>query len=451
MKKILILIIFLIFIGLVSCEKHVTSVETTILSTENSYLPLITKNNTVTYSKEEASNWMIISSDRCSYTYINLDGEIAYPFLFDYAFPFEGGKAIVRLKGQEALIDYNGNYIIPFKYVKLSRINNSSYIQATDEFGFVYLYDDLGNLIIDNSLIEEYVNYSNNYLIVKSNDLYGVINLNNDIIIPIEYKSINLVNDSYFSLLNFDEKVSLIDLTKNEIFNISSSINLYFNQSGLSIFKQDNLFGLVNLEGNIIINPIYTNAISFQDGSFLFKDNTSQKIISLNGEIIFTTEIYNILDYNDFYIKADDFNQSHYILDYQGNILLISLTNTYEIVNDSFGGFVILENIIESNSIISQKVFDSDLNLISAEVYPFSSENFNERNQTIVIYKNLHPIVVNYNGETILDLDNIIKYNLYLNYILVKTKDNHFGLYNYQGEEIIKLIYSSICCGGIDK
>ncbi|OQX93231.1 MAG: hypothetical protein B6I17_03645 [Tenericutes bacterium 4572_104] len=448
MKKILIIIMFLMFISLVSCNK----VETTLLTTKNtSYLPLITKNHTVTYSKEESSNWIIISSDRCSYTYLTINGQIVFPFLFDYAYPFIDGSSVVRLNGLEALIDYNGNYLIPFKYVKLTRINNSNLIQALDELGSVYLYDDSGNLIIDNSLITEYKEYSNNYLIAKTNENYGVINLNHETIIPFEYKSINLIKDNYFALLSDNETVSVVSLTNNEIFSISSSINLDFNQDDLSIFKQNNLYGLVNLEGDIILEPIYNEAVFSKNDSFLFKANSSQKIISPRGEIIFNTDIYNILDYNDNFIIVNDSNKNHYIIDYQGNIKFESLNNTFEIINDLNGDFVILENIIETDKIISQKVYDSNLNLISDKVYLFSSKNFNEERQAIVVYKDFQPLVINYNGETILDLENISKYYLYPNYILVETIDKHFGLYNYLGEEIIKPIYSSICCGIMDK
>ena len=51
--------------------------------------------------------------------YIDEQGEVALPFIYEYAYPFIDGYAVVKSQGKWGMIDRNGRVMVPFKYDEL--------------------------------------------------------------------------------------------------------------------------------------------------------------------------------------------------------------------------------------------------------------------------------------------------------------------------------------------
>ena len=65
--------------------------------------------------------------------YIDEQGEVALPFIYEYAYPFINGYAVVKSQGKWGMIDHDGHVTVPFKYdqIPLTGLN------AHDRYGVV--------------------------------------------------------------------------------------------------------------------------------------------------------------------------------------------------------------------------------------------------------------------------------------------------------------------------
>ncbi len=142
-------------------------------------------------------------------------------------------------------------------------------------------------------------NLGEGYLLAKKDSLYGIITVDNHVIVPFEYDEIVIRSGLYisqffikakkgklFKIFNFKGE-TVIPLEYDDI-----QIRLIFNNSnskveGLFILKKNNYFGLKNSENKTII-PFEYNGITMYHSKYLkvFK-NGFYGVISLNGEILF--------------------------------------------------------------------------------------------------------------------------------------------------------------------
>ncbi|MEB8345782.1 WG repeat-containing protein [Flavobacteriaceae bacterium KMM 6898] len=207
-------------------------------------------------------------------------------------------KGILILKknnGNSSVTDYNGQVLIPEKYDDIGMFeveNNFSYsiVKKNGKYGLINHLDEI-SLPIENDLIEKrrwfdylivekdgsqslytkdgkeiiskkyeeidpcYYNYNERF-IVKRNGLFGVIDINENIIIPIEFDSIsNWVEygpDAHFVVKN--GKHGLINREGKEIIPPVYDEIIVDNPKLIKV-ENSGLFGTVNWK-NIIVHPI---------------------------------------------------------------------------------------------------------------------------------------------------------------------------------------------------
>lgn len=181
---------------------------------------------------------------------------------YDEVFDFRiDDHSVVKYDGKYGLININGEEIIPPIYEEIS-FEASNFVKAKKE-NFYGVLDKKGNIIVDFiydniKIPERIVNDKNEPIIVGLNNKYGVVNKNNEIIIPIENKFIKLFHNLNLLLITHNNnKSSLVNFNGKNILpqEYYSKISLF--GDNLILARVNNKSGIYNYKGKVIVEPIY--------------------------------------------------------------------------------------------------------------------------------------------------------------------------------------------------
>lgn len=282
------------------------------------------------------------------YGFINLDGEIIIPLIYDNAFPFFNEIASVKIEDRWFYINKKNELIkIPFhttdyhsslesriiiydtlKSSTIKKFNNTTFsiieylnnikiqkykrklydlnskkIYDFNEYedisglyinGYMRVYNNkkFGALNIDNKNnipveYDEISEYQNGYFLVKKGK-WGIINKKNKIVIPLIYDKIFKVTDKLIRV-ELNQKSGYIDLKNNIIIDLQYDLDLNSDFSdGLAMVKKNGKYGFINKKGEIVIPFIYEKALPFKNNKAIIFDTKLRKyyLINKKGEKI---------------------------------------------------------------------------------------------------------------------------------------------------------------------
>ena len=219
--------------------------------------------------------------------YINTDGKIIAVFKKDYKElnNFKNGVVVVNENGTNYLIDKYGKEIKNTNYKILNDFNcNRSFIEKD---GLYAVIDNNGNLITD-FLFSDCRSFSENMAAVKMNNKWGFVDINGNVIIEPKW---DYVTDFAFGRASVSDYrsniVKLIDKNSNFIGGDfwDYTGNIYFNNEvseDLILVEKNKKFGIVRINGDVIIPPQYDNILSGSEyGEFLLKKDKEYFSINL--------------------------------------------------------------------------------------------------------------------------------------------------------------------------
>lgn len=235
-----------------------------------------------------------------------------------------------------ALVDNNDKFIEKFNSSYTYKLYNFTYIDDYIESKwYCELSNDICKLKYNGQIIKENIKYDN--VSVNNEETLKIKTLNKDNKLNYSYYNIN--DGKYNSDLTFDYlfKLNDVDLFSNKAiankkdlgfilidlnnlepltdyyvkigYNYSLDVYTNMNYNYLIIVDNNDKYGVIDLNGNVIIDPIYTNLNIVSDGYFSYKENDKIILIDKNNEII-DKDISYILDNNDNYmmiIKNDNY------------------------------------------------------------------------------------------------------------------------------------------------
>lgn len=183
--------------------------------------------------------------------------------------------------------EYNGKYNCIndncdiYENSLFSPIYDDKYI-VLKENDKIFIYDYRLENVVSN-YYDEITYKKDDYFIVKENNLYGLINLSGNSLIPQDYEEIDIDN-IYNNLVKvkLNNKYGIYDIKNNKLLinteydNISITDNNYFNVS------KDNLWFIIDKDNNTITNS-YKYTYAFNKG-FLAVDDNNIKILKYNLE-----------------------------------------------------------------------------------------------------------------------------------------------------------------------
>lgn len=210
------------------------------------------------------------------YGFVNLDGEMVIPYLYDSAGTFSNGLVKVKKADLWGFIDMTGRTISDFVYYDAEDFKYGHavvIIQRYNEKG-EYL---LKGVINNNGKEIIPCQYSDiilcpNYIIVKSQSKYGAFNYSGIQIAQCVYDNyLHSLNDNYL-VVCYNKKKGLIDLTGGIILPYEYE-EIRSESSGLFIVKKDGKYGVVDIENNMIIPFIYASIMFVMPNLFRVSEN----------------------------------------------------------------------------------------------------------------------------------------------------------------------------------
>ncbi len=206
-------------------------------------------------------------------------------------------------------VSLDGDLILPVKYSRLF-VNPACYIETKkQENSKNELYSLTGELIIP-AVYDYLIPNFGKYIIVKDNEKFGLIDYQNNIILPIEfniYKHTSLSGlDSEYILEN-NQKVMLI--TDEKITQLPYE-DAYFDSRGtLFVFlnKKKGVYGIE--KGKCIIPAKYDDVSYWNENLFIAKLNNKYSVYDKDGNVIFNNNISEYKKKSDLVVIKKDNNK----------------------------------------------------------------------------------------------------------------------------------------------
>ena len=219
---------------------------------------------------------------------------------YDRVRPFTDNLVLVEEYGQVGVIDQTGKFLIPVQFRSIKVDGNNRLIVTKIDFTHD-IYDKSGkNLtngkykhinpfqsnryrveMFDNSVAflnsdlqivsegwQNGGNYTDGYAAVKTNDLYGVIDLESNWVISPYIDSLIVVNKNYF--IFYDNKEwGTVNTNGVELYKSDASIYSFYPQ-GTLLVKYDGNQGLINTYGSEVLSPIYKSVSTPTSDSLVY-------------------------------------------------------------------------------------------------------------------------------------------------------------------------------------
>jgi len=184
--------------------------------------------------------------------YIDRNNNVAIPLSFDDGKDFSQGLIAVKKGERWGYIDSKENEIVAFQYAKADNFSEGYAAVSLDNVNSFYI-DNKNQRVINQTYL--YCGpFSEGVAVVSNGQAYGAININGDVIIPLQYGYLSTFHDGLAGCgLNFK-------------------------------------YGYINKSGELVIPLIYNEAQQFYNGYAKVYTKVKQKIIKDSNGNKFTVE-----------------------------------------------------------------------------------------------------------------------------------------------------------------
>lgn len=261
------------------------------IKNENNKVKVVNKENEVlipyesNYSKVKLSKDGVLivekmESINASVQYLKLNGEPLINDIFERAYPFEDGIAVVVKDNKAGAIDKNGKEVIKFEFDNLSQFENGvSIANLSNKYGII---NSEGAFTVEPKYKVILNALYNELYIAELDGKYGVIDKNDNIKIPFEYDMIYNLSENIF-LLELNNKTSLVN-KKNQVvlpLDFYKQTDIYNNM--LLIKKEENVNIIDLRDKNSLFNEL--NIISYSKSST--NDNKIVKVWDKDNNVYY--------------------------------------------------------------------------------------------------------------------------------------------------------------------
>lgn len=289
------------------------------------------------------------------YGLLDLTGKTVVEPIYEYIDGMlKGGFYLVTLGGKKGVLDKNGKEVIPLRYQELAYLKTKFVPQpvwvATLDNGKKCLLDldgkqlsmevdaisnnsgDPTKIVFKQNNRMGVMNFSGEvlipavyaaiytaygYCIVSQDSLWGLVNEENKILLPIQYDFVNALSPTRFVVERGKERSLVSNLGEMIASYPFIDISLH---DGLIRIQNEGKFGFVDTSGNILIPCQYDIAEGFYEGLAKVELNNKTSFIDPKGKLLFDFT-YKRLTLSEDRVIIDNKEKSG-IMDRQGKVLL---------------------------------------------------------------------------------------------------------------------------------
>lgn len=298
-----------------------------------------------------------------------------------------------------------------------------------------------------------------NYVTLVKEEKYGVIDKTGNIIIEPTYNGIQIPNPSKpvficigeydkekkeYETKAFNDKGEQLfeEYDKIEAISVETNIETTPYEKSTLVYRKDGKYGLIDLEGKVITEPIYQEITSmhYKEGTFIVKQEEKLGVINLKGKEIIKPE-YETITSDNYYNEKTKNKTTGFIvsqktesgyrygyINYRGKMILhteyTELERVTGIANEKELYFIAFKEG-QAGLLKNKKMI---LN------YEYEDIQYSSLNDVFVVQRNSKQGVVSKKGETIVntEYDNITFGGMYIN----AKKGNTIHLFDLNGASI---------------
>lgn len=292
------------------------------------------------YSLSSIGNDLFLARTKSnSYGLLTRDNKVLIPFEWDDIRTISGVDNYFILQDKKSSLRgvYNlisGKFVIPCEYNTLETLDNNNYYRVNNQKGYNVVSID-NKPKFKNWYTELNTVYNSKNFIVKINDKMGIIDENENIILPIEYKSISTsaYNDGSFLAVNKEGKYGCVLVTGKVSLPFEYDFINYNYSNSLKTIK-NNKCGLIQINSGSpyeIVTCEYDN-IDINNDTFIVKKNGLYGMLDSFGKVLTPCEFVSIEkiskkdNYSRSYIYIAQKNKKFSLLDKSGQQIT---TNTF--------------------------------------------------------------------------------------------------------------------------
>lgn len=279
------------------------------------------------------------TDDNGKWGYINSEGEWIVQAQYDYAELFLDDVAWVKKDGLWGIVSSNGDLIVDCQYTYKYFLDDDLYKIAVAINGNVKsIYNSSGKKIfgVENGLVGEMdgglIAFSRT---VDNVEQWGFADTQGKVIIAPAYKSVGDVGLTHALAQTFDNQMVLVSRKDGSETKLPNNVELHGLGSNLLMYKENNLYGYLDMTGEIAIEPQFTEAAAFSHNAALVKTENGYGLINEDG--VFLTEPKNGYGKNvgnGYYLFGTDELSPKTLYDCKGQIITENIIN----VNSWFNG-----------------------------------------------------------------------------------------------------------------
>ena len=244
---------------------------------------------------------------------------------------YDGNVLRVQKDGKYGLIDLSGKSLLPCEYDNITSVEGVEGAIKITKDGKVGVADDKGQILIPT----EYNNAeglgtqsSQGFIVQNEEGKYGIVNISNNQILETKYDSVSKIHEGDYYVATDSGKQKVISKDGTEVLNgdYDEIIDILRNPENGVIYKKQNKYGVMKLDGTVTVNPNYDDLKEAKTGTLIASSNGKYGIIDLSGETKLDFKYQSLL-YNekaDIYVGENEkFNNE--ILDSNYNVKLTGI------------------------------------------------------------------------------------------------------------------------------
>ena len=381
-------------------------------------------------------DYWITTDSNDKYGIIKTDGTVTVPFEYDELFGnnyqntfalMYGNRIGAKKDGNEGIIDYNGNVILPIEY------------RAVSNWGDQYYYD------ANNKQLKPYINTRDDkYFNYDAQEVEPVTKINDTTFIKKNGEEYTVMNTNGEVIFSFNSDKS----SESEAYTVDDDLILLGRHDGRNFSKAIKLNGEPILTQYSEISPFGGNRFKIsKDGQYGVVDENGNFIIPLQEKNL--EEEYLRYSYNSFleYRKTNTntpdgkYYQEYALWDINGTVII---PYTVTELNNYDGFETLSNNLIRIIQDGKYGIMDKNGNITVQCKYAKIKQNWEQNDSSIFSVSDDSGKcgAIDYNGNIIvpIEYDDAYCYGQYIS----ATKDSKCGLLKLNGEVIFPVEYDSI-------
>jgi hypothetical protein len=273
--------------------------------------------------------------------------------------------------------------------------------------------------------------------------VYGLLSLNNDVLIPLQYSGIKSLGSLRFAVENKEGKIAMFSEEGKQLthFTINAILPL---QKDVSIFQQDGLMGVIDRNGIVTIKPEYTNIEMTSDGTllgrkphrwvWLNKDNQEVKSLHADSISLVGDGVYRIRKANKYYLTDRSLSSLCQPLDYIGETAVLATLATGRAAASAHNG--------SNNSSRYKKIRMGVIDVLGKQLLPNAFDSIHVDSLFIYAKSTRGWLLYSHQGALL----NERGYEAFKagNRFTYVQKNNFWGAVHTNGKEQIACVYDSI-------